>query len=219
MWGHGVDPPSDPKTGGNFRPRPATELAQRTSAVLRIAFLASSALEWVSTFAIGMVAMYVGATLLGYVRAPLLPSHPGAQAGVFVLLLAPAYFAPLRRFAAAYHQRQEAVAAAEILAPLSGRAPGDTGQAPAPQAPARGAAVVTAHPPAVVLQDATVRLAGRVRPRDPRRGRVRDPDGPGRLAHRAVGPDRALSHVHVLLDLPQRGGRGPGGGPHGGALR
>src|ERR1019366_6034605 len=34
MWGYGVDPPSDPKTGGNFRPRPATELAQRTSAVL-----------------------------------------------------------------------------------------------------------------------------------------------------------------------------------------
>ena len=77
--------------------RTATELAHRTAAVLRIAFLASSALEWVSTFAIGMVAMYVGATLLGYVRAPLLPSHLSAQAGVFVLLLAPAYFAPLRR--------------------------------------------------------------------------------------------------------------------------
>jgi hypothetical protein len=44
--------------------RAATELARRTAAVLRVAFLASSALEWVSTFAIGMVAMYVGATLL-----------------------------------------------------------------------------------------------------------------------------------------------------------
>ena len=63
--------------------------------------------------------MYVGATLLGYFRVPLLPVHLGAQAGVFVLLLAPAYFAPLRHFAAAYHQRQEALAAAEILAPLS----------------------------------------------------------------------------------------------------
>jgi cytochrome bd-type quinol oxidase subunit 1 len=40
--------------------RAATELAQRTAAVLRVAFLASSALEWVSTFAIGLVAMYVG---------------------------------------------------------------------------------------------------------------------------------------------------------------
>ncbi|HEY3649985.1 MAG TPA: ABC transporter transmembrane domain-containing protein, partial [Streptosporangiaceae bacterium] len=70
--------------------RAATELAQRTVAVLRVAFLASSALEWVSTFAIGLVAMYVGATLLGYFRVPLLPVHVGAQAGVFVLLLAPA---------------------------------------------------------------------------------------------------------------------------------
>jgi ATP-binding cassette subfamily C protein CydD len=151
--------------------RAATELAQRTSAVLRVAFLASSALEWVSTFAIGMVAMYVGATLLGYVRAPLLPSHISAQAGVFVLLLAPAYFAPLRRFAAAYHQRQEAVAAAEILAPLSRRAPGGTGEAPAAHAPAADSpaggavpAVAPLHAPAVVLQDATVRFAGRPAP-------------------------------------------------------
>jgi len=110
--------------------RAAIELARRTTAVLRVAFLASSALEWVSMFAIGMVAMYVGITLLGYVRVPGLPSHLGAQAGVFVLLLAPAYFAPLRRFAAAYHQRQEAVAAAEILAPLSRAAAGPDSAGP-----------------------------------------------------------------------------------------
>jgi len=135
--------------------RAATELAQRTVAVLRVAFLASSALEWVSTFAIGLVAMYVGATLLGYFRVPLLPVHVGAQAGVFVLLLAPAYFAPLRRFAAAYHQRQEALAAAEILAPLSRRT-----------AAGAGAAAPTGHGTAagVALQCVTVRFAGRSRP-------------------------------------------------------
>ena len=126
---------------------------------------------------------------------------------VFVLLLAPAYFAPLRRFAAAYHQRQEALAAAEILAPLSrralsgtgerqaaqaradeatpsaqaspgGAAPVAVGQAPAARAVAAQpvvsqslagravASVVPApvHPPAVVLQDATVRFAGRPAP-------------------------------------------------------
>ena len=126
--------------------RAATELAHRTAAVLRIAFLASSALEWVSTFAIGMVAMYVGATLLGYVRAPLLPSHLSAQAGVFVLLLAPAYFAPLRRFAAAYHQRQEALAAAEILAPLSRRATADAESGARPWLPGPGTAGRGRHP-------------------------------------------------------------------------
>jgi ATP-binding cassette subfamily C protein CydD len=155
--------------------RAATELAQRTTAVLRIAFLASSTLEWVSTFAIGLVAMYVGATLLGYVRAPLLPLHLGAQAGVFVLLLAPAYFAPLRRFAAAYHQRQEALAAAEILAPLSRRAAAGTG--PGAAANGHGAAAVIApstaertpapapgSAPSVALQGVTVRFAGRSQP-------------------------------------------------------
>ncbi|MDX6341094.1 MAG: ATP-binding cassette, subfamily bacterial CydD [Trebonia sp.] len=155
--------------------RAATELAQRTAAVLRIAFLASSALEWVSTFAIGLVAMYVGATLLGYVLVPLLPVHLGARVGVFVLLLAPAYFAPLRRFAAAYHQRQEALAAAEILAPLSRRAaavpgpgPGASGHgsaaATAPGTAGRTVAPASCSAPAVVLRGVTVRFAGRSRP-------------------------------------------------------
>jgi ATP-binding cassette, subfamily C, bacterial CydD len=148
--------------------RAATELAQRTAAVLRVAFLASTALEWVSTFAIGLVAMYVGATLLGYVRVPLLPGHLGAQAGVFVLLLAPAYFAPLRRFAAAYHQRQEALAAAEILAPLTRRAPADAGPgdaaAPGPGTAGSTPASASSPAPGVALQGVTVRYAGRPRP-------------------------------------------------------
>jgi ATP-binding cassette subfamily C protein CydD len=155
--------------------RAATELARRTTAVLRVAFLASTALEWVSTFAIGLVAMYVGATLLGYVRAPLLPFHLGAQAGVFVLLLAPAYFVPLRRFAAAYHQRQEALAAAGILAPLSRRDLTDAGpgasanghgsaSATAPGITERTAVPTSLYAPGVVLQGVTVRFAGRSRP-------------------------------------------------------
>ena len=148
--------------------RAATELAHRTAAVLRIAFLASSALEWVSTFAIGMVAMYVGATLLGYIRFPMLPVHLGAQAGVFVLLLAPAYFAPLRRFAAAYHQRQEALAAAGILAPLSRRATADAGPGAAaangPGTTGRSPAPTSSPAPDVALQGVTVRFTVRSRP-------------------------------------------------------
>jgi hypothetical protein len=73
----------------------------------------------------------------------LLPVHLGSQAGVFVLLLAPVYFAPLRRFAAAYHQRQEALAAAEILAPLSRRAAADV-QPGAAAARGHGTATATA---------------------------------------------------------------------------
>jgi ATP-binding cassette subfamily C protein CydD len=99
--------------------RAARELARRTAAVLRIAFLASTALEWVSTFGIGMVAMYTGATLLGYVHAAPLPLQITPHSAVFVLLLAPEFFLPLRRFAAAYHQGQEAIAAAEVLGSLT----------------------------------------------------------------------------------------------------
>jgi ATP-binding cassette subfamily C protein CydD len=153
----------------------ASELAQRTAAVLRVAFLASSALEWVSTFAIGLVAMYVGATLLGYFRVPLLPFHLGARAGVFVLLLAPAYFAPLRRFAAAYHQRQEALAAAQVLAPLSRHPAAVTGPGAtanghgAVAAIAPGTAAPTLAPgscsaPGVALHDVTVHFAHRSQP-------------------------------------------------------
>ncbi|MCW2523151.1 MAG: thiol reductant exporter, ATP-binding protein CydD [Frankiales bacterium] len=140
--------------------RAANELARRTAKVLRVAFLASTALEWVSTFAIGVVAMYTGATLLGYVHAPLLPTHIGAQQAVFVLLLAPEFFLPLRRFAAAYHQGQEAIAAAEVLQPLTEALSEDSSQTRVAASTAAGS-VWTGPPPEVRLDGVTVRFAGR----------------------------------------------------------
>jgi ATP-binding cassette, subfamily C, bacterial CydD len=132
--------------------RAAHELARRTVAVLRIAFLASTALEWVSTFGIGMVAMYTGATLLGYVHAAPLPVGIAPRSAVFVLLLAPEFFLPLRRFAAAYHQGQEAIAAAEVLGSLTGTRH---------VTPAAGYATWTATPPRVELRDVSVRYPTR----------------------------------------------------------
>jgi ATP-binding cassette subfamily C protein CydD len=135
--------------------RAAHELARRTVAVLRIAFLASTALEWVSTFGIGLVAMYTGATLLGYVHADPLPVHIPPHSAVFVLLLAPEFFLPLRRFAAAYHQGQEAIAAGEILGPLTEtRRP----------APATGHSTWSATPPRVELREVTARYPTRSSP-------------------------------------------------------
>jgi len=169
--------------------RAATELAHRTTAVLRIAFLASSALEWVSTFAIGLVAMYVGATLLGYVRVPLLPAHLGAQAGVFVLLLAPAYFAPLRRLAR------------RLPLPHLG---GDRGRAahqparPAPRRPGHGARR------AGMEHLGRRSPAGGAGPGVPQRRRLRSPrrthGAPGR-GHRG-GTDRAAGPAAPRQDRP-----------------
>ena len=85
--------------------------------VLRIAFLSSAVMEFFSAVAIGLVAIYVGFALLGF-----LDFGPAGQltlfSGLFVLLLAPEYFQPLRQFAQSYHDRASAVAAAEALAPL-----------------------------------------------------------------------------------------------------
>jgi ATP-binding cassette, subfamily C, bacterial CydD len=132
--------------------RAARELARRTVAVLRIAFLASTALEWVATFGIGMVAMYTGATLLGYVHAAALPLQIAPHSAVFVLLLAPEFFLPLRRFAAAYHQGQEAIAGAEVLGSLT-----ETRR----DAPVVRYSTWTGTPPRVELRDVSVRFPTR----------------------------------------------------------
>ncbi|EWY39356.1 cysteine ABC transporter permease [Skermanella stibiiresistens SB22] len=91
------------------------EYRQRTMGVLRIAFLSSAVLELFSAMAVAVVAVYVGFSLLGYVRFG--PSGGVTLAtGLFVLLLAPEFFFPLRQLAAHYHDRAAAVgAAARIL--------------------------------------------------------------------------------------------------------
>lgn len=85
--------------------------------VLRVAFLSSAVMEFFSAVAIGLVAIYVGFALLGFLQF-----GPAGEItlfeGLFVLLLAPEYFQPLRRFAQSYHDRAGAIAAATALAPL-----------------------------------------------------------------------------------------------------
>ena len=94
------------------------EYRQRTMGVLRIAFLSSAVLELFSAMAVAVVAVYVGFSLLGYVRFG--PSGDVTLAtGLFVLMLAPEFFLPLRQLAAHYHDRAAAVGAAvQILAVL-----------------------------------------------------------------------------------------------------
>jgi ATP-binding cassette subfamily C protein CydD len=88
--------------------------------VLSVALLSSAVLEFFSTFAIAIVAMYIGFGLLGYLHLGFDPGPGGLslQVALFVLLLAPAYFQPLRAFAAGYHDRADAFAAAAHLLPL-----------------------------------------------------------------------------------------------------
>jgi ATP-binding cassette subfamily C protein CydD len=99
------------------------ELSKRTMAVQRVAFLSSAVLEFFSTFAIAILALYIGLSLLNYIHFGTSPTGMSLQTGLFILLLAPSYFQPLRAFAAAYHDRVDALAAAAHIIALLQAAP------------------------------------------------------------------------------------------------
>ncbi|AWH27358.1 thiol reductant ABC exporter subunit CydD [Stenotrophomonas sp. YAU14D1_LEIMI4_1] len=82
----------------------------RTLKVLRIAFLSSTVLEFFASVSVAMVALYLGLSYLGLMS--LHATVPTLGAGLFCLLLAPEFYAPLRRLAAHYHDRANALAAA-----------------------------------------------------------------------------------------------------------
>lgn len=84
---------------------------------LRLAFLSSAVLEFFASVAIAIIAIYIGFGLLGYIDwgpAPQLTLF----SGLFMLLLAPEFFQPLRTLAQHYHDRAAALGAAEHLMPL-----------------------------------------------------------------------------------------------------
>lgn len=82
-------------------------LRGRTMEVLAVAFLSSAALEFFASVGIALAAVFIGFHLLGFVS---FGGDFGLAGGVAMLALAPEYFQPLRDFAAAYHDRADALA-------------------------------------------------------------------------------------------------------------
>jgi ATP-binding cassette subfamily C protein CydD len=104
------------------------ELTAANLAVVRRAFLSGLIMDVVVTFSIAANATYIGLSLLGYVKLPGVPPIT-LLAGLFVLLLCPMYFAPLRTMAAAFHDRERAATAAKAIAGmLSGASDGSVTQ-------------------------------------------------------------------------------------------
>jgi ATP-binding cassette subfamily C protein CydD len=97
--------------------RAAHDVAMRTLRVLKIAFLTSAVLEFFSALSVALIAVYCGFYLLGQLPFHV-PEHLDLGKAFFVLALAPEVYAPMRRLAAAYHDRQTAVAAAQRLLAL-----------------------------------------------------------------------------------------------------
>jgi ATP-binding cassette subfamily C protein CydD len=115
----------------------ADELRRRTMRVLRVAFLSSAALDLAAALAFVVLALRYGSQLLlGGLAQP--------AAALFVLLLVPEFFAPLRAFAAAYQDRLHAAGAAEALTELP--------PVPEPQ-PQREIRTVAAQGVAVAFED------------------------------------------------------------------
>ena len=96
----------------------AQSLRQRTMAGLRTAFLSSAVLELFSALGVAMVAVYVGFHLLGTLNFGAWGAQLSLGQGLFVLLLAPAFFEPLRELAAVWHDRAAGEAAFEALEKL-----------------------------------------------------------------------------------------------------
>jgi ATP-binding cassette, subfamily C, bacterial CydD len=95
----------------------AHDLSKRTQAVLRMAFFSSAALEFFAALSVALVAVYCGFNLLRLLPFPV-PEALDLKRAFFALALAPEVYAPMRRLAAAYHDRQAAESAALTLARL-----------------------------------------------------------------------------------------------------
>ena len=99
----------------------AVGIARRTQAVLRIAFLSSAVLEFFAALGVAGMAVYFGLSFLGFLN---LRGDPlTLQIGLFCLLMAPEAYAPLRQFAAHYHDRGTAQAAVAELSRVFGHRP------------------------------------------------------------------------------------------------
>ena len=120
-------------------------------AVLRIAFLSSAVLELFSALGVAMVAVYVGFHLLGTLGFGTWNGPLSLGQGLFVLLLAPAFFEPLRELSAVWHDRAAGEAALEALEGLRREA------LPLPGAHATDMHLVSVQPsnaaPSVVVHD------------------------------------------------------------------
>ena len=94
-------------------------LRVRTMAVLRIAFLSSAVLELFAALGVAMVAVYVGFHLLGHLNFGAWGGRLSLSEGLFILLLAPAFFEPLRELSSVWHDRAAGEAAIDALDRLS----------------------------------------------------------------------------------------------------
>ena len=87
----------------------------RTMDVLRIAFLSSAVLEFFTSISIAMAAVYFGFAFIGELNFGDYGLGVTLFSGLFILILAPEFYQPLRDLGTFYHAKQQAVGAAESI--------------------------------------------------------------------------------------------------------
>jgi ATP-binding cassette subfamily C protein CydD len=170
----------------------AQDVATRTIAVLRAAFLSSAILEFFAALSVALVAVYCGFSLLGILPFPA-PEQLDFRAAFFVLVMAPEFYLPMRRLAAAYHEKQLGEAAEKALAEL-------------PEGPALPALAPTGS--GIILKGAVVEWPGhRIGPIDLELGAqglvcITGPTGSGKTSLLAAIAGQVAPSAGVIETLP-----------------
>jgi ATP-binding cassette subfamily C protein CydD len=86
-----------------------------TMQVLRLAFLSGTLLEFFSAISVALVAVYLGLLFLGKYHIGSWSGEVTLGDGIFLLMLAPEFYLPLRRLGPLYHARADALSVAEHL--------------------------------------------------------------------------------------------------------
>lgn len=88
--------------------------AGNTMGVLRVAFVNAGIIDFFSSLSIAMLAVFLG---LGHLKLAMIPGFSSLELwqSLFILMAAPDYFAPFRRFSEQYHAKAEGQAAATAM--------------------------------------------------------------------------------------------------------
>ena len=137
------------------------EYRRRTVAVLRVSFLSGFALELAASLSVALVAVSIGIRLIdGEILLAL---------GLFVLILVPEAYLPLRQVGAQFHAASEGIAAADDVLSLIGSVPADSpattsvaSSVAAPLGRDRDAEHTDGVAPALAVRALTVRRGDRI---------------------------------------------------------
>ncbi len=91
------------------------DFRKRTMEVLRLAFLSSAVLEFFTSLSIAVTAVYFGFSYIGELNFGHYDIEITLFIGVFVLMLAPEFYQPLRDLGTYYHAKAQAIGAAESI--------------------------------------------------------------------------------------------------------